>query len=127
LLGGCTSMSELKIGWKKTPIISIESFIDGMQYVRGSKADYDRYARVSGDPGWASVAFSPKCVFSQLILLVRWDAIQTYIRKVRSFSRLEYTLMAWRTSTGPSRRISTMRLGNSTRRSMAFMVSTPLV
>ncbi|KAJ7928449.1 aryl-alcohol oxidase precursor [Mycena leptocephala] len=44
LLGGCTSMN-------------------GMQYVRGSKADYDRYASVSGDPGWA------------------WDAIQPYIRK----------------------------------------------
>ncbi|KAJ7927469.1 aryl-alcohol oxidase precursor [Mycena leptocephala] len=37
--------------------------IDGMVYVRGSKADYDRYARVTGDPGWA------------------WDAMQPYIRK----------------------------------------------
>ncbi|KAJ7887843.1 aryl-alcohol oxidase [Mycena olivaceomarginata] len=39
LLGGCSSMN-------------------GMQYVRGSKGDYDRYARVSGDPGWGSVSSS---------------------------------------------------------------------
>ncbi|KAJ7698218.1 aryl-alcohol oxidase [Mycena olivaceomarginata] len=44
LLGGCSSMN-------------------GMQYVRGSKEDYDRYARVSGDPGWG------------------WDALQPYIRR----------------------------------------------
>ncbi|KAF7366526.1 Alcohol oxidase [Mycena sanguinolenta] len=44
LLGGCTSMN-------------------GMTYVRGSKADFDRYASVTGDPGWA------------------WDAIQPYILK----------------------------------------------
>ncbi|KAJ7843418.1 aryl-alcohol oxidase [Mycena olivaceomarginata] len=39
------------------------SAMNGMVYVRGSKADYDRYAAFSGDPGWA------------------WDAIQPYIRK----------------------------------------------
>ncbi|KAJ6549907.1 aryl-alcohol-oxidase from pleurotus Eryingii, partial [Mycena capillaripes] len=44
ILGGCTSMN-------------------GMAYARGSKADWDRYTRVSGDPGWG------------------WDAIQPYIRK----------------------------------------------
>ncbi|KAF7366525.1 Alcohol oxidase [Mycena sanguinolenta] len=44
LLGGCTSMN-------------------GMTYVRGSKADFDRYASVTGDPGWA------------------WDAVQPYILK----------------------------------------------
>ncbi|KAF7366529.1 Alcohol oxidase [Mycena sanguinolenta] len=44
LLGGCTSMN-------------------GMAYMRGSKADFDRYASVTGDPGWA------------------WDAIQPYIFK----------------------------------------------
>ncbi|KAJ7099698.1 aryl-alcohol oxidase-like protein [Mycena epipterygia] len=50
LLGGCTSMN-------------------GMQYMRGSKDDHDRYARVSGDPGWA------------------WDAIQPYIRKNEHWTR----------------------------------------
>ncbi|KAF7366528.1 Alcohol oxidase [Mycena sanguinolenta] len=44
VLGGCTSMN-------------------GMAYMRGSKADFDRYASVTGDPGWA------------------WDAIQPYIFK----------------------------------------------
>ncbi|KAJ7628606.1 aryl-alcohol-oxidase from pleurotus Eryingii [Roridomyces roridus] len=34
-----------------------------MGYVRGSKDDYDRYAAVSGDPGWG------------------WDAMQPYFRK----------------------------------------------
>jgi choline dehydrogenase-like flavoprotein len=33
--------------------------IDGMVYVRGSKADYDRYAAFGGDPGWASVYPKP--------------------------------------------------------------------
>ncbi|KAJ6536484.1 hypothetical protein DFH09DRAFT_931406 [Mycena vulgaris] len=44
ILSGCTSMN-------------------GMVYARGSKADWDRYARVSGDPGWG------------------WNVIQPYIRK----------------------------------------------
>ncbi|KAJ7328365.1 aryl-alcohol oxidase precursor [Mycena albidolilacea] len=39
------------------------SAMNGVVYVRGSKADYDGYAAYSGDPGWA------------------WDAIQPYIRK----------------------------------------------
>ncbi|KAF8182260.1 glucose-methanol-choline oxidoreductase, partial [Mycena galopus ATCC 62051] len=37
LLGGCSSMN-------------------GMQYIRRSKEDYGRYARVSGDPGWGSIS-----------------------------------------------------------------------
>ncbi|KAJ6593523.1 aryl-alcohol-oxidase from pleurotus Eryingii [Mycena capillaripes] len=73
VLGGCTSMN-------------------GMQYVRGSKADYDRYARVTGDPGWA------------------WDAIQPYIRKVGSFYLYFFIedfskAVAFRTSIGPLRRM----------------------
>ncbi|KAJ6481725.1 GMC oxidoreductase-domain-containing protein [Mycena sanguinolenta] len=44
VLGGCTSMN-------------------GMGYMRGTKADFDRYASVTGDPGWA------------------WDAMQPYILK----------------------------------------------
>ncbi|KAF7344405.1 Aryl-alcohol-oxidase from pleurotus Eryingii [Mycena sanguinolenta] len=44
VLGGCTSMN-------------------GMQYVRGSNSDYDRYARVTGDPGWS------------------WDSMLHYLKK----------------------------------------------
>ncbi|KAF7341984.1 Aryl-alcohol oxidase-like protein [Mycena venus] len=44
ILGGCTC-------------------INGLGYVRGSEDDYNRYARVTGDPGWG------------------WDELQSYIRK----------------------------------------------
>ncbi|KAL0578821.1 hypothetical protein V5O48_003189 [Marasmius crinis-equi] len=37
--------------------------MNGMAYVRGASSDYDRYARVTGDPGWS------------------WDALQPYFRK----------------------------------------------
>ncbi|KAK0470383.1 aryl-alcohol oxidase precursor [Desarmillaria tabescens] len=43
------------------------SAINGMSYIRGSSQDYDRYARVSGDPGWA------------------WDQMQRYLRKNERF------------------------------------------
>jgi len=38
---------------------------DFMAYLRGSSQDWDRYASITGDEGWS------------------WDAIQTFIRKVR--------------------------------------------
>ncbi|KAG7440525.1 aryl-alcohol-oxidase from pleurotus Eryingii [Guyanagaster necrorhizus] len=44
ILGGCSSMN-------------------GMEYLRGSSEDYDRYADVTQDPGWS------------------WNGIQPYIRK----------------------------------------------
>ncbi|KAK1227552.1 hypothetical protein PQX77_009460 [Marasmius sp. AFHP31] len=50
VLGGCTSMN-------------------GMAYSRGSASDWDRYARVTGDPGW-SFSFT-----------IRWKAILPYFRK----------------------------------------------
>ncbi|PBK63513.1 alcohol oxidase [Armillaria solidipes] len=43
------------------------SAINAMFYARGSSQDYDRYARISGDPGWG------------------WDALQPYIRKNEHF------------------------------------------
>ncbi|KAK0243484.1 pyranose dehydrogenase [Armillaria nabsnona] len=43
------------------------SAINGMFYTRGSSQDYDRYARISGDPGWG------------------WDALQPYIQKNERF------------------------------------------
>ncbi|KAJ7148659.1 aryl-alcohol oxidase [Mycena crocata] len=39
------------------------SSVNGMWYTRGSKDDFDRFARVTGDPGWS------------------WSAIQPYFRK----------------------------------------------
>ncbi len=38
---------------------------DFMAYTRGSFEDWDRYAKVSGDPGWS------------------WNAMQKYFRRVR--------------------------------------------
>ncbi|KAK0207154.1 aryl-alcohol oxidase precursor [Desarmillaria ectypa] len=43
------------------------SAINSMFYARGSSQDYDRYARISGDPGW------------------RWHAMLRYIRKNERF------------------------------------------
>ncbi|PBK94153.1 pyranose dehydrogenase [Armillaria gallica] len=43
------------------------SAINGMSYMRGSSEDYDRYARVSGNPIWG------------------WDALQPYIRRNERF------------------------------------------
>jgi choline dehydrogenase-like flavoprotein len=40
------------------------NILDGMVYTRGSSSDYDRFAEISGDPGWG------------------WDRIQQYLRKV---------------------------------------------
>jgi choline dehydrogenase-like flavoprotein len=48
-----------------TLLINILS--DSMAYTRGSSDDYDRFARVSGDPGWS------------------WENVQKYIRMVRDF------------------------------------------
>lgn len=39
-----------------------------MVYTRGSSSDYDRFAEVTGDPGWS------------------WNALQPYVKKVLSCS-----------------------------------------
>ncbi|KAF9264085.1 pyranose dehydrogenase [Marasmius fiardii PR-910] len=44
------------------------SSINCMMYTRGTKEDWDRYAKVTGDPGWS------------------WDSIQPYIRKNERFT-----------------------------------------
>jgi choline dehydrogenase len=41
--------------------------LDYMAYTRGSREDFDRMARVSGDKGWS------------------WDSLIPYMRKVPSF------------------------------------------
>ncbi|KAG7445363.1 pyranose dehydrogenase [Guyanagaster necrorhizus] len=43
------------------------SAVNAMFYTRGSSQDYDRYAQISGDPGWG------------------WDALQPYFRKNERF------------------------------------------
>ncbi|KAJ7745974.1 hypothetical protein B0H14DRAFT_3606284 [Mycena olivaceomarginata] len=49
-----------------THLLSIKSrTLDGMVYTRGSAEDYDRYAAVTGDPGWS------------------WDSLLPYFFKVR--------------------------------------------
>jgi choline dehydrogenase-like flavoprotein len=44
---------------------------DFMAYSRGSSDDYDRYARVTNDPGWS------------------WQNIQKYIRMVRHYFSIQ--------------------------------------
>jgi len=52
-------------GMPETTLILPHSHtIDGMVYTRGSAADYDRWASVTGDEGWS------------------WLSVQQYIRKV---------------------------------------------
>ncbi|KAF4611251.1 hypothetical protein D9613_007240 [Agrocybe pediades] len=43
------------------------SSVNYMAYTRGTSEDYDRYARISGDPGWS------------------WDSLQKYFRKNEIF------------------------------------------
>ncbi|KAJ7282879.1 hypothetical protein C8J57DRAFT_53851 [Mycena rebaudengoi] len=49
-------------------ILGGSSSINCLVYTRGSKDDFDRYAKLSGDPGWS------------------WDRLQHYIRKNERFS-----------------------------------------
>ncbi|KAJ7881410.1 aryl-alcohol-oxidase from pleurotus Eryingii [Mycena leptocephala] len=48
-------------------VLGGSSSVNSMAYTRGSKDDYDRYARVSGDEGWS------------------WDSLIPYIRKTEQF------------------------------------------
>ncbi|KAK0199341.1 GMC oxidoreductase-domain-containing protein [Desarmillaria ectypa] len=45
------------------------SAVNYMLYTRGSSQDYDRYAQISGDPGWG------------------WEALQPYMRKATCYLR----------------------------------------
>jgi hypothetical protein len=44
----------------------VQVFVDGMVYTRGSADDYNRFAAVTGDPGWS------------------WDRLLPYFFKVRT-------------------------------------------
>jgi choline dehydrogenase-like flavoprotein len=69
-----------------------------MVYTRGSAEDYDRFAAVTGDPGWS------------------WDRLLPYFFKVRrpssAFTAEFLTLR--RTKNGPSQLIITIHGANST-------------
>jgi choline dehydrogenase-like flavoprotein len=56
---------------KWTILINIHP--DSMIYSRGSSSDYDRYARVTNDPGWS------------------WQNIQKYIKMVRDLASPQIT------------------------------------
>ena len=64
VLGGSSSVSMYSSTLKKN---HTHGFSDFMAFTRGSSDDYDRYARVTNDPGWS------------------WQKIQKYIRMVRDF------------------------------------------
>ncbi|KAF5351358.1 hypothetical protein D9758_008076 [Tetrapyrgos nigripes] len=49
-------------------VLGGSSAINGMVYTRGTSEDWDRYANLTGDPGWS------------------WDSIQQYIRKNERFT-----------------------------------------
>ncbi len=61
-LGGSSAVSATLSFCVKDWITDTKS--DYMAYTRGSSQDYDRYAKISGDPGWG------------------WEALRPYFRKV---------------------------------------------
>ncbi|KAL0564134.1 hypothetical protein V5O48_017921, partial [Marasmius crinis-equi] len=56
------------VGLTRGFVLGGSSSINCMAYTRGSSEDWDRYARVTGDPGWS------------------WDALQPYLRKNERFT-----------------------------------------
>ena len=75
ILGGTSSLSKCLI-----PCIviltlhDIISLLDGLAYTRGSSDDYDRYAKLTDDPGWS------------------WSDLQPYFRKVRGIPLFLYSI-----------------------------------
>ncbi|KAJ7272099.1 aryl-alcohol oxidase, partial [Mycena haematopus] len=55
------------IAYPRGHVLGGSSSVNSMAYTRGSKDDYDRYARVSGDEGWS------------------WDRLVPYMRKTERF------------------------------------------
>ncbi|KAJ6591127.1 hypothetical protein DFH09DRAFT_1138685 [Mycena vulgaris] len=58
-----TGLNNRILTYPRGRILGGSTSINGLGYVRGSKDDYDGYARVTEDPGWG------------------WDALQPYFRK----------------------------------------------
>ncbi|KAF8959623.1 hypothetical protein BDZ97DRAFT_1906142 [Flammula alnicola] len=58
-----THLNDRVIAYPRGFVLGGSSSVNYMAYTRGSQEDYDRYARLSGDPGWS------------------WDALIPYMRK----------------------------------------------
>ncbi len=65
-LGGSSAISTSLYLCAKCPVTDTQP--DYLLYTRGSSQDYDRYAQISGDPGWG------------------WEALQPYFLKVSDVS-----------------------------------------
>jgi choline dehydrogenase-like flavoprotein len=73
----------------------VKQFSDVMAYSRGSAEDYDRFAAVTGDPGWS------------------WNRLLPYFFKVRPSSALTAEFLTLRrTKNGPSQPIITIHGAN---------------
>ncbi|EKM76439.1 hypothetical protein AGABI1DRAFT_78505 [Agaricus bisporus var. burnettii JB137-S8] len=55
------------INYQRGHILGGSSSVNGMVFTRGAASDYDRWARVTGDPGWS------------------WDSLQPYIKRQERF------------------------------------------
>ncbi|KAF7783311.1 CAZyme family AA3 [Agaricus bisporus var. burnettii] len=53
--------------YQRGHVLGGSSSVNGLFYTRGSSSDFDRFARVTEDPGWS------------------WDQLQTYIKKSEKF------------------------------------------
>ncbi|KAF8199817.1 alcohol oxidase [Mycena galopus ATCC 62051] len=62
-----TGLDGRSLPYPRGHVLGGSSSVNGMAYTRGSKDDYDRYARVSGDAGWS------------------WDSLVPYMRKTERF------------------------------------------
>jgi choline dehydrogenase-like flavoprotein len=75
----------------------VKQLSDFMVYTRGSAEDYDRFAAVTGDPGWS------------------WDRLLPYFFKVQPSSPLTAEFLTLcRTKNGPNQLIITIHGANST-------------
>ncbi|KAF7357723.1 Pyranose dehydrogenase [Mycena venus] len=62
-----TGLNGRSIPYPRGHVLGGSSSVNGLAYTRGSKDDYDRYARLSGDEGWS------------------WDRLIPYMRKTERF------------------------------------------
>jgi choline dehydrogenase-like flavoprotein len=72
ILGGTSCLSKSFTAWSHESQSNALDLQDGLAYTRGSSDDYDRYAKITGDPGWS------------------WNSLQPYFRKVRGIPPLTY-------------------------------------
>ncbi|KAH9477949.1 Pyranose dehydrogenase 3 [Psilocybe cubensis] len=54
-----TGIANRTLDYPRGHILGGTSSINGMAYTRGSRDDYDRWAQVTGDPGWSWDSISP--------------------------------------------------------------------